>query len=80
MTGLHRTVVATTMSRLKRTGELEPHGRGPRGARANRQDEGAAGRLKYAARGLQLTAAIAGGVLAVGLLAGFGLRRVLRNE
>jgi hypothetical protein len=30
MTGLKRTVVASTMSRLKRTGELEPHGRGAR--------------------------------------------------
>ena len=29
-TGLKRTVVASTMSRLKRTGELEPHGKGAR--------------------------------------------------
>ena len=29
-TGLKRTVVASTMSRLKRTGELEPYGRGAR--------------------------------------------------
>ena len=29
-TGLKRTVVASTMSRLKRTGELESHGRGAR--------------------------------------------------
>jgi predicted transcriptional regulator len=29
-TGLKRTVVASTMSRLKRTGELEQHGRGAR--------------------------------------------------
>jgi predicted transcriptional regulator len=28
--GLKRTVVASTMSRLKRTGELEPHGKGAR--------------------------------------------------
>jgi Winged helix-turn-helix DNA-binding len=30
LTGLKRTVVASTMARLKRTGELESHGRGAR--------------------------------------------------
>jgi Winged helix-turn-helix DNA-binding len=30
LTGLKRTVVASTMARLKRTGELEAHGRGAR--------------------------------------------------
>jgi len=30
LTGLKRTVVASTMARLKRTGELEPQGRGAR--------------------------------------------------
>jgi hypothetical protein len=30
MTGMKRTVVASTMTRLKRTGELEPCGRGAR--------------------------------------------------